>query len=80
MGIEIQGYQQWVYGSKFSCKCDGVKNTLTVVKTTSGNVFGGFTEQPWNSDAKHVTDPNSFILVSSTKKTSLLKRCVRIVV
>lgn len=45
----------------FHAKCDGVKNTLTVVKTTSGNVFVGFTEQLWNSDVEHVTDPNSFI-------------------
>lgn len=47
-------------GEKFHSKCDGLKNTLSVIKTTSGNVFGGFAEQPWHL-RMDVTDPNSFL-------------------
>ena len=31
-----------------SC-CDGLPNTLTIVKSTNGNVFGGYTIIPWDS-------------------------------
>lgn len=40
----------------FHTKCDGFLNTLTVIKTTNGNVLGGFTEYGIN-----VYDPNAFI-------------------
>ena len=29
----------------FHRKCDDIANSITVIKVTSGNVFGGFTEQ-----------------------------------
>jgi len=31
----------------FHRKCDGIPNTLTVIKSKSGNIFGGFIEQKW---------------------------------
>ena len=33
----------------FHSKCDGIANTLTVIKAKTSNIFGGFTEQKWNS-------------------------------
>lgn len=33
----------------FHNKCDGIRNTLTVIKATSGNVFGAFTTTSWIS-------------------------------
>jgi hypothetical protein len=33
----------------FHTRCDGIANTLTVVKANSGNIFGGYTEQAWHS-------------------------------
>ncbi len=45
----------------FHTKCDGVPNTLTVVQTTLGNVFGGFTEKAWNSTGGWVKDTNAYI-------------------
>jgi hypothetical protein len=41
----------------FHKKCDGIRNTLTVIKATSGNVFGGFTEKAWDSSGSIVNDP-----------------------
>ena len=45
----------------FHSKCDGIANTLTVIKAKSGNIFGGFTEQKWHSRDGVVTDPKAFI-------------------
>lgn len=47
----------------FHDKGTGRKNTLTVILTTNGNVFGGFTEKHWigNKDGINVYDPNAFI-------------------
>jgi len=44
----------------FHEKCDGIPNTLTIVKSTSGNVFGGFTERPWKLN-EFFNNKNGFI-------------------
>ena len=56
--------------SDFHYYCDGIANTITVIKAKSGNVFGGFTEQKWHSDGEFVTDPKAFIfsLVNKEEK------------
>ncbi len=45
----------------FHAKCDGVPNTLTVIKSTHGNIFGGFTEKPWTSVECVVSDHKAYI-------------------
>ena len=35
-------------GSKFHSKCDKKPNTLVIIKSINGNVFGGFTKQNWS--------------------------------
>ena len=54
----------------FHSHCDGIPNTLTVIKAKSGNIFGGFTEQAWHSRGEDVTDPKAFIfsLVNKEEK------------
>ncbi len=51
--------------SDFHAKCNShpilQKGTLTVIKSDSGNVFGGFTEKAWSSHQGFVTDPSAFI-------------------
>jgi len=34
--------------AKFHARCDNKPNTLIIIKSTNGNVFGGYTEQTWN--------------------------------
>jgi len=34
----------------FHNKCDGINNTITLVKTTNGKRFGGFNDLSWNSN------------------------------
>ena len=57
----------------FHSHCDGIANTLTVMKAKSGNIFGGFTEQEWNSDAVWITDPNAFIFSLVNKEENPFK-------
>lgn len=45
----------------FHLKCDGMPNTLTIIKSTAGNIFGGFTKKPWNSTDKWVDDKYAYI-------------------
>jgi hypothetical protein len=54
----------------FHSHCDGISNTLTVIKAKSGNLFGGFTEKEWHSRGEFVTDPKAFIfsLVNKEEK------------
>lgn len=47
--------------SDFHSKCDGVLNTLMVIKTTDSYVFGGFTTQDWTGLDSYRSDDNAFI-------------------
>jgi hypothetical protein len=46
--------------SNFRSKCRGISNTLTIVKTTSNSVFGGYTSALWANDDYNY-DENAFI-------------------
>ena len=59
--------------SDFHSRCDGIANTLTVIKAKSGNIFGGFTEQEWHSRGGFVTDPNAFIFSLVNKEENPFK-------
>jgi hypothetical protein len=45
----------------FHRSCDNIANTLTVINSTSGNIFGGYTEKPWSSNGGGVKDPHAFV-------------------
>jgi hypothetical protein len=47
--------------SSFHSKCDGISNTVTIIKTTSNSVFGGFTSVAWASWEQWTYDANAFI-------------------
>ncbi len=50
------------FGAKdFHRKCDSILNTLTAIKSTSGNIFGGFTEKPWSTKNSAITDYKAFV-------------------
>jgi len=52
------------FGAKdFHRECDGVAKTVTIVKTTNGNIFGGYTDLSWSSPTKitDYIDNNAFI-------------------
>jgi len=47
--------------SKFHSICDNILGTLTIIKTSNGNIFGGFTTENWSSYYNYKTDPGAFI-------------------
>jgi len=58
------GFQAYV----FHQKCDQKGETIVIVESTLGHVFGGYTTIPWSSANNYVNDTKSFIfLLRSTK-------------
>ena len=47
--------------SDFHAKCDNKSNTLTIIKTTKGYIFGGYIAVAWNNKGGSRADPNAFI-------------------
>ena len=45
----------------FHSNCDHKPNTLTIVKSDIGNIFGGFTSAHWNSSGSWQEDKSSFL-------------------
>ena len=62
----------------FHSRCDNKPNTLTIVKSTSGNIFGGFTTAEWKSPVtgSRVYGKNAFIfsLVNKDNKPLLFEQ------
>jgi hypothetical protein len=44
-----RGSQDGFMARDFHSRCDNLSDTLTVVKSTSGHKFGGYTNQKWNN-------------------------------
>jgi hypothetical protein len=57
----------------FHSKCDNKQNTLVIIKSTNGNVFGGYTEQTWNHNGGYKADLNSFIFSFINKLNEPIK-------
>merc|ERR1712130_942953 len=58
----------------FHMYCDDVPNTICVIESNHGNVFGGFTTVPWKSDlGRYVVDEEAFVYVVRKKKKALKK-------
>jgi hypothetical protein len=53
--------------SNFHGKCDGRSNTLTVIETTKGFVFGGFTPVAWASSKSWESDSSRKTFVFTVK-------------
>lgn len=44
----------------FHLRCDSYRNTLTIIKTTKGFIFGGFTTKTWEGIDSDKKDENAF--------------------
>ncbi len=66
LNIPLEGYliyrasRDGFSASSFHSNCDGISNTVTIIKTKSNSVFGGFTSAPWSSYG-YKYDANAFI-------------------
>jgi len=47
--------------SIFHSKCDGVLGTLTVIKSSNNNIFGGYTEADWYGFYQYQNDAYAFL-------------------
>ena len=53
----------------FHSKCDNIRNTLMIVETTTGYIFGGFTSVGWNNKrGKDIYDNKAFCFSLNLKK------------
>ena len=59
--------------STFHSKCDNKPNTLSVIRSSNGNVFGGYTEQSWSGSHQVKTDLSAFIFSLINKQNKPLK-------
>jgi len=58
---------------EFHKRCDGIENTLTIIKSEHGNIFGGFTGKAWNSASRYVEDSKAFIFSLVNKENNPFK-------
>jgi len=68
-----RGTRDGFEASKFHAKCDGKPNTLTVVKTTTGCIFGGYASVPWSSDGRYKQDNKAFLFSLKNPRNQPLK-------
>ena len=65
-----QASRDGFFPKSFHSKCDGILGTLTVVKSSNGNIFGGYTKADWFiSFFKYDDNAFLFSLVNSYNTT-----------
>jgi hypothetical protein len=62
-----RGSQNGFRANDFHSKCNNIANTLTIIKSINGLIFGGYTTKTWNGNHESKYDQNAFIF-SITKK------------
>ncbi len=71
--LKYRGTRDGLKAADFHSRCDGIANTLTVVKATSGNILGGYTEKAWHSKNRWIADPKAFIFSLVNKEEDPFK-------
>ena len=57
----------------FHNKCDGYKSTITIILSTKGYIFGGYTDEDWSGHNIYKTDKNAFIFSLVNKEKNPIK-------
>ena len=57
----------------FHAKCDGIKNTITIVKSANSCIFGGFTANTWDSSGQSKLDSSAFVFSFVNKDNKPVK-------
>ena len=65
-----RGSEDGKSGYDFHRKCDGIKNTISIIKADNGAIFGGYAEYAWTKNAFSwvMDDLNSFVFSLSLMK------------
>ena len=61
-------------GKDFHKNCDEKRNQLIFIKTTKGNIIGGYTEIGYKSSGKYIKDDNTFVFSLFKKKIYNIKK------
>jgi len=70
--LVYRGSKDGLDGATFHKKCDGLKNTISVIKckfngASKSSLIGGYLDGAWNSSGGYINSSNSFIFSLSTK-------------
>ncbi len=71
--LVYRGSRDGMNGAAFHKKCDGLKNTVSIIKAkfngnSKSSLLGGYLDMAWNSSGGWINSNNSFIFSLSTKK------------
>ena len=58
----------------FHSHCDGKSNTLTIIKSSVGKRFGGFTVRGWDSEQNYIPDDKAFLFSMDNKDFYFIKK------
>ena len=58
-----RGSRDGTSATVFHNKCNSIKKTLTIIKTTNNYVFGGYTGAAWSNTVGYVTDSSAYLFV-----------------
>ena len=58
---------------EFHKRFDNKLKTLTIIKSTNGNIFGGYTDKAWISDNQWHSDQNAFLFSLVNKRDKPFK-------
>ena len=56
-----RGSRNGMMAAAFHRLCDGKTDTISVIKDTKGNVFGGFADIAWSMQSSHIKSEKSFL-------------------
>jgi len=68
-----RGSRDGFAASTFHKLCDGKPNTLTLIKSTTGSVLGGYTSVPWSCGGCYKADNTAFIFTLTNPSSVPLK-------
>lgn len=71
--LVYQGSRDGFSARDFHARCDGLANTLVLIKSKNGNVFGGYTEAIWDKSYESKSDPNAFIFSLVNREKNPIK-------
>jgi hypothetical protein len=64
--VQYRGRRDGFKAKDFHDRIDHKGETLTIIETDNGSVFGGYTPCVWSSSGSYKTDPNTFIFSLKT--------------
>ena len=63
-----RGHRDGDFLEIFHNKCDNQGPTISIIESTDGQIFGGYTTKSWNINGNNSTDPKIFLFNLNNKK------------